>query len=232
MRRLPLLIVLALIPTLADASPVLWQYSGTVETTAGSSTVIPVGATVELDWLFDPGAASESAPQDCLYATASSVTFRILGGSFTAPATYTWLNGFGFGPGVCGLPGANTGVEVVVPGTWIGSTLAGDSVIALGSHLQGGFSGFITSYSGTVLPVNPPLAIELFSPEFWFSAVGFGNQSETFTASLKPVPEPAPLLLAAIAIGLAAVRRRLPLHGRPRSTLARSQIERRLEHGC
>ena len=163
-------------------------------------SVVPLGTNVDVIVSLDPAAAPNA---NCLAGTAAA-TLQVLGRTYTRTG-FVWVDGMGFGPGVC-APGSNR-VEVVVPGWgssgpelpdgWVTAPPIGDS-----------FPGL---WWGGDLADGQPISIGHQFPFFWQP---FASRRQAFIADLQAVPatvhsvpEPATMLLFGAGLATLAARK-------------------------
>lgn len=205
-------ITLALASSAAGESVRQWSYAGTVEqrrigaaselclpgACGGFDAILPAGAAITMDIAFDHDVAEDPACAGYYPGAVKSLEFTIAGHSF-ATGAYTWVGAYGFA-GDCGP--ANTGLELVTPGLYLG-TLPGTIGAPRGKYATGGFAGL--SGPSAAWRDALPAVLAFAGPEIWLSDAS-GTERLTFTSTLQRTVNaiPAPSLAVVLATGLAA----------------------------
>jgi hypothetical protein len=195
--------------TTAEAATIIWHWAGEVTGYSGDpfggpslESVVPLGTPVSVKLSFDPGAPYLN-PSSCLQGMGS-LSLEVLGRTYPGGG-YVWVDGMGFGGGICSS--SLDHVEVVAP-VWGGN---------VGPALPG---GWIPTQSDSYLPGiwwpgdledGQPALIGSQFPKFYIPGQA---RSQRFTATLHAVPDvetvsaPEPATWILMSTGLAAVWRR------------------------
>lgn len=217
--RLTLVILSALLvlgASRAEAGVITWHWAGPVTGYAFTSvcapgedcgprldTVVPLGTNIDVFVSLDP----DAPPNANCFAGNASASLQVRGRTY-ANTGFVWVDGMGFGPGICSQNLDH--VEVVVPVWGSGGPALPDGwvpFVSLGDFMPGVWWGGDPAD-------GQPMSIASQMPLFWQPGQ---SRPQRFTANLQAVPanmhsvpEPATLTLfgAGLAAGWAARRRR------------------------
>lgn len=192
----------------ADASPITWQFEGTVENSGVAE--IPIGTPVLFDWTFDPAllidsCAGAGGPPGIYNGQSATMHLDTTVGmrSYQAAAGFLVSNGVSFFG--CGLPQPDMELRLH---TWSGPNLPSAALFA--NPASGGFPGLFWSDPslGGKFPTSPPEQVFLSMGGLFLE--NSSGQPVGFSGSLQAVPEPATLALLGSGAGVAVwiVRRR------------------------
>ncbi|MBZ5728331.1 MAG: PEP-CTERM sorting domain-containing protein [Acidobacteriia bacterium] len=192
------LVVLASLP--ANASPVVFAFSGTVDLVWGSGADAALGAGVSGSYSFDSASAGFLLSDYMRYNQAPDSLFSLSvsgGPDFSIPIVFI---------GIKDVPGDNrylVDAETLELGSfvlWLMSPVTDDVIASMD------------------LPLHPLPLAQFATHEIWYNAASGGFR--TTLASLTETPEPSAFALMGLGVfGLAAVRarkRRLARPPRPR----------------
>jgi hypothetical protein len=192
----------------AEAAMITWHWAGPV---SGHSTVssgptldavVPLGTPVGVVVSFDSVPSHPNPDLPCLWGRANA-SLEVLGQTYTNQG-FIWVDGQGFGGGVCGSPppGSSHSIEIVVPGWGFG-----------GPALPGGWEPLNLPpvlpglWWGGDLTVQPTFIGSQF-PNFYLPGL---SAEQRFTANLQAVPavpEPSTWVLLSTGLSWVAWRRR------------------------
>ena len=192
----------------AEAGMITWHWAGPVTGYSGNAfggptldEVVPLGTPVDVFVTLDPDAPYLN-PRTCLQGMASS-SLQVLGRTYTNQG-FVWVDGLGFGPGICSS--SFDQVEIVVP-SWGsgGPAIPGGWVpFSLGFFPGLWWSGDLTSVQPTFIGSQFPA----FHRDMQAAPQRFTANLQAVPADLHPVPEPTTWLLLSTGLAAAAWRRR------------------------
>ena len=189
-----------------EAALITWHWAGPVTGYIGGGigptldTAVPLGTPVDVFVSLDPNATFLN-PGMCLQGTATA-SLQVLGRTY-ASSGFVWVDGSGFGSGLCS---SGPLVEVVVPG-WGGPDALPGGWVPFGgdpSFLPGlWWGGDLTSQPASMQSQFPLFYIPGQSLPQRFTA-----NLQAVQQDLQSVPEPSTLLLLSTGLAAAAWRRR------------------------